>query len=110
MRKEGELKMARQLIADMTAPWRPDAFADEFTEAIHALAAKRAGAGETQKVTSLEGAAPAEASNVVELTELLSAASRRASWRERPGSGGKRASAAPAKKAAAAKAPRRRSA
>jgi DNA end-binding protein Ku len=69
--KEGELKMARQLIADMTVPWRPDALADEFTEAIHALAAKRVGAGKTQKVTSLDGAAPAEASNVVDLTELL---------------------------------------
>jgi DNA end-binding protein Ku len=70
--KEGELKMARQLIGDMTSAWKPDDYAEEFTSAIHALAAKRVQAGKTEKVTSLEGdEAPRVPSNVVDLTELL---------------------------------------
>jgi DNA end-binding protein Ku len=69
--KEGELKMARQLIGDMTSPWKPEAFEDKFTAAIHALAASRVEAGKTEKVTPVEEAAPEAASNVVDLTELL---------------------------------------
>lgn len=69
--KEGELKMAVQLVRDMTGVWQPDAYADKFTEAIHALAAQRVEAGKTEKVTPLEGEAPAASSNVVDLTELL---------------------------------------
>ena len=69
--KESELKMAVQLIRDMTGPWNPAEYRDTFTDAIHALAAQRVQAGQTEKVTPLEhGAAPA-ASNVVDLTELL---------------------------------------
>ena len=70
--KDGELTMARQLIGDMTSAWKPEDYADEFTTAIHALAAKRVDAGKTEKVTSLEGDdAPQATSNVVDLTELL---------------------------------------
>ena len=69
--KDSELKMAVQLIRDMTGAWQPKGHADKFTEAIHALAAQRVKAGKTEKVTSLEGEAPAPASNVVDLTELL---------------------------------------
>jgi DNA end-binding protein Ku len=70
--KEGELKMARQLINDMTHKWKPDDYADRFTASIKALAAQRVDAGKTEKVTPLEGDAPeAGASNVVDLTELL---------------------------------------
>src|SRR5678816_4227440 len=43
--KEGELKMAVQLIKDMTGTWNPDAYHDKFTSAIHALAAQRVDAG-----------------------------------------------------------------
>ncbi|MEO8836882.1 MAG: Ku protein, partial [Caldimonas sp.] len=53
--KEGELKMAVQLIHDMTAAWKPQAYTDKFTTAIHELAARRVKAGKTEKVTSLEG-------------------------------------------------------
>ena len=69
--KESELKMAVQLIRDMTGEWKPKDYADKFTQAIHALAAQRAKAGKTEQVTSLEGDARAPASNVVDLTELL---------------------------------------
>lgn len=70
--KEGELKMASQLIRDMTGAWKPDQFHDRFTAAIHALAAQRVEAGKTEQVTPLETEGEAEApSNVVDLTELL---------------------------------------
>jgi DNA end-binding protein Ku len=70
--KEGEMKMAVQLIRDMTGKWKPADYADKFTTAIHALAAKRLKAGKTEKVTPLEDAGAAAAkSNVVDLTELL---------------------------------------
>jgi len=70
--KDAELKMARQLIDGMTTPWQPEDYADRFTEAIHALAAKRRDAGQTEQVTSLEGEASAPSrGNVVDLTALL---------------------------------------
>ena len=70
--KEGELKMAVQLVRDMTGKWNPDDYADKFTTAIHALAAQRVKAGKTEKVTPLEDAGAASTgSNVVDLTELL---------------------------------------
>ena len=69
--KESELKMAGQLIRDMSGDWNPDDYADKFTHAIHELAAQRVKAGKTEQVTSLEGDAAAPTSNVVDLTELL---------------------------------------
>ena len=70
--KEAELKMARQLISEMTSPWKPENYEDQFTAAIHALAAKRVKAGRTSQVTSLEPDQSAlSRSNVIDLTELL---------------------------------------
>jgi DNA end-binding protein Ku len=67
--REGELKMAKQLIADMTLPWHPEHYADRFTEAVHELIAKRVAGGHTEAVEPMEKAR--EASNVVDLTALL---------------------------------------
>jgi len=69
--KEAELKMARQLIGDMTSPWKPEAYEDKFTAAIHALAAQRVKASDTEKVTPVKTDEVPSASNVVDLTELL---------------------------------------
>ena len=69
--KEAELKMAGQLVRDMTGPWKPDAYADKFTSAIHALAARRVESGKTEKVTPLEEEVAPSSGNVVDLTELL---------------------------------------
>src|SRR6185436_19241435 len=70
--KEGELKMAVQLVRDMTGKWDPSDYSDKFTTAIHALAAQRVNAGKTEKVTPLEDASgTTAATNVVDLTELL---------------------------------------
>jgi DNA end-binding protein Ku len=112
--KEGELKMAVQLIRDMTGEWKAKDHADKFTEAIHALAARRLKAGKTEKVTSLEGEAALQTSNVIDLTELLkkSLETRKpARGREAPAAAPSRKSAAkrsaPAKAAKAAARPRR---
>jgi DNA end-binding protein Ku len=68
--KEAELKMARQLIADMVEKWHPERYEDKFTHAVHALVAKRVAAGQTEEVEPMEEAAGSP-SNVVDLSELL---------------------------------------
>jgi DNA end-binding protein Ku len=68
--KDSDIKMAKQLIADMTTKWKPDAYADKFTHAIHALVAKRQKAGATETVEAMEDAGQ-PASNVIDLTALL---------------------------------------
>ena len=99
--KDAELKMARQLVTDMTQPWKPEAYADQFTKAIKALAAQRVEAGQTSKVTALEAESDTSvASNVVDLTELLK---RSLSGRNRTVSASKPTASKPAPKAAAVK-------
>lgn len=71
--KDSELKMARQLIADMTEPWKPEQYEDRFADAVMTLVKQRVAAGKTETVQPIEAdegtAAP---SNVVDLAELLS--------------------------------------
>jgi DNA end-binding protein Ku len=68
----GELKMAAQLIGDMTGPWKSGDYSDTFSDAILALASKKVEAGETATVSTLEDEPlKAGATNVVDLTELL---------------------------------------
>ncbi len=74
--KDNEVKMAKQLIADMTTKWKPDAYADKFTHAIHALVAKRQKAGSTEKVEAMEDTAEST-SNVIDLTALLARSLKR---------------------------------
>jgi DNA end-binding protein Ku len=88
--KPGELKMAAQLIGDMTGPWKSDDYSDQFSAAILALVSKKVEAGETSTVAALEHA-PAEVglSNVVDLTELLAKSlSRRTAGHGADGAGG----------------------
>jgi DNA end-binding protein Ku len=70
--KPAELKMACQLIADMTDDWRAEDHAERFTQAVMDLVAQRVAAGQAQAVQPLEGgpAAPPPG-NVVDPTELL---------------------------------------
>ncbi len=106
--KPAELKMAAQLINDMTGPWQPDDYTDKFSDAILALVNKKVEAGETATVKPLEDAAsPAGAGNVVDLTELLA----RSLGKRKPGSGGDKGSgsaAVVAKKAPSKGSTRRR--
>lgn len=70
--KPGELKMAAQLISDMTDKWESADYTDKFSTAVQKLVNQKIEAGETETVTPLEDApAEASASNVVDLTELL---------------------------------------
>jgi len=106
--KPGELKMAAQLIGDMTGPWKSDDYSDKFSDAILALVSKKVEAGETATVTALEDApAEARANNVVDLTELLA----KSLAKRKPGSSaedGTRSKAATAKKSAIKTTTRRR--
>ncbi len=72
--KPAELKMAAQLISDMTTPWDALTYTDKFSAAIQALVGQKVAAGETETVTPLEEKpAVAGAGNVLDLTELLAA-------------------------------------
>ena len=68
--KDAELKMAGQLIGDMTGTWKPEAYKDKFTDAIRELISRKFEAGNTETVAPIEET-PAMDSNVLDLTELL---------------------------------------
>lgn len=70
--KPAELKMAAQLISDMTGAWKSGDYSDRFGDAVQQLVNKKVAAGETETVTALEETpADSGANNVVDLTELL---------------------------------------
>ncbi|MBX3619627.1 MAG: Ku protein [Rhizobacter sp.] len=68
---ERELKMAEQLIDDMTEAFDPSKFADRFKQQVMALVEKKARAGETETVLEPEEEAPARSADVIDLAELL---------------------------------------
>jgi DNA end-binding protein Ku len=70
--REGEMKMAKQLIDDMAGHWRADEYRDSFRDAIMKLVHTKAEAGETQDAVKLEED-PGErtGADVIDLTELL---------------------------------------
>ena len=95
--KDTELKMAGQLIKDMSKPWKPGDYTDKFTHAINELIARKAKAGKTEKVEPVEEAPEGLAeSNVIDLAALLKSSLKRPE-------GTKRAPAKPAAKRAVAK-------
>jgi DNA end-binding protein Ku len=112
--KAAELKMATQLIADMTAPWKPEAYEDRFVDAVQALVKRKREAGEVETVEPIEAAPRAETpSNVVDLTELLarSLSQRKGGARNAEGTAdgeGKAGKRAPARRAPARSTPRKR--
>lgn len=65
-----ELKMARQLVEEMTGTWNPQDFKDEFRQEIMQLVDKKVKAGATETVIQ-----PAEAASggaeIIDLSELL---------------------------------------
>ena len=105
--KPAELKMAAQLISDMTAPWEAQVYTDKFSAAIRALVSKKVAAGQTETVTPLEETPPeASTGNVVDLTQLLAASLAK----RKPATGASRndGGAAGASRKAAAKVPRKK--
>jgi DNA end-binding protein Ku len=109
--KAAELKMAAQLIGDMTGPWKSDQYTDQFSDAILTLVRTKVEAGETATVNALE-AAPSEvgASNVVDLTDLLAKSLARRSSTPDAAASAKKATSKAAAKTASPATPRRRAA
>ncbi len=67
-----ELKMAEQLVDELTVDWNSDQFHDTFTAEVMALVEKKVKAGETEDVAQpIKLEETAAANNVVDLTELL---------------------------------------
>jgi DNA end-binding protein Ku len=83
--REGEMKMAKQLIDDMAGHWRADEYRDSFRDAIMKLVQTKAEAGETQDAVKLEDD-PGERSGaeVIDLTELLKRSLQGGSKRDKP--------------------------
>ena len=71
--RDSEIKMAEQLVEDMSTVWSPESYKDEFKNAILKLVEQRVKAGKTESVTPLEhleeGAAGG--AQIIDLTELL---------------------------------------
>ena len=66
-----EMKMAEQLVKDMSGKWDPDEFKDEFKHAVMKIAQKKIKAGDTETVIEPEEEAPAQGAEIIDLTELL---------------------------------------
>ncbi len=97
--REAEMKMAEQLVKDMSAKWDPENYKDEFKDAIMKLVHQRVKAGKTETVTPLEHVE--EESNqggakIIDLTELL----KRSLKKPGAGSPAKKATSSAAKPAA----------
>ncbi|HVE54611.1 MAG TPA: Ku protein, partial [Ramlibacter sp.] len=69
--REAEMKMAKQLIGDMSGHWSAQEFRDEFHDAVMKLVQAKAKAGEGEVVEPLEEAPDAKGADVIDLTELL---------------------------------------
>lgn len=70
--KDSELKMARQLIEEMTAPWDADDFRDSFKDEIMRLVRQKADAGEIESVEKIGAPGAArQGAEIIDLTELL---------------------------------------
>ena len=107
--KDTELKMAAQLIGDMKTDWKPESYADKFTDAIHELIARKVKAGKTEKVEPIEEAPEGFDSNVVDLSELLKKSlGARKGMDTASKSAKKTATKTPPKRAVAKKAPARK--
>jgi len=99
-----EMKMAEQLVADMTGQWNPEEFKDEFKHAVMKLVDKKVKAGKTETVIQPEEDAPQQGAEVIDLTELLKR-SLKGGAKKSPGgapSAAKKASKPAAKKSAKA--------
>ena len=69
--RDAEMKMAKQLIEDMSGHWSAQEFRDEFRDAVMHLVEAKAKAGESATVEPLEEAPQAQGADVIDLTDLL---------------------------------------
>lgn len=104
--KPGDLKMAAQLISNMTGKWKPADYTETFSAAVHELVKRKIKAGETESVTPVEDASTEEgSSNVIDLTELLARSLKRKTDTASKASANAKPKSAPRSKKAAAKPP-----
>ncbi|CAN7401020.1 Ku protein [Acidovorax sp. LjRoot117] len=99
-----ELKMAKQLVEEMSGPWDPEDFKDEFRLQVMKLVDKKAKAGEGKTVLEPQEEAP-KSGEVIDLTALL-----QRSLKGGGKSGAKPPAKTPARKAAAKAAPAKKAA
>lgn len=89
--REHEIKMAEQLVEDMSAEWDPDEYKDEFKDEILRLVDRKVAAGQTETVAQIEPeegqSVESRGAKIIDLTELLQRSLRKG------GSGGKAAAA-----------------
>jgi DNA end-binding protein Ku len=104
-----EMKMAKQLIAEMSGKWDPEDFKDEFRHQVMKLVEKKAKAGKTETVVEPEEEAPQESSNVIDLTELLQRSLKGGSKANGKAASKSAGKTAPAKKAKAKRATAKKS-
>lgn len=88
--REHEIKMAEQLVEDMSAEWDPDEYKDEFKDEILRLVDRKVAAGQTETVAQIEPeegqSVESRGAKIIDLTELLQRSLRK-------GGGGKAAAA-----------------
>lgn len=68
---KGELDMAKRLVQDMSADWKPEDYKDEFEDKIMALVEKKAHEGKIEDVETVGGEEERKTADVIDLTELL---------------------------------------
>ncbi|MES3015480.1 MAG: Ku protein [Pseudomonadota bacterium] len=70
---DAELKMAAQLVGDMTKPFKADDYRDSFKDEVMALVHRKVEAGQTETVLQPEALEPgaAKTADIIDLTELL---------------------------------------
>lgn len=68
---KGELDMAKRLVEDMSADWKPEDYKDEFEDKIMALVEKKAHEGKIEDVETVGGEEERKTADVIDLTELL---------------------------------------
>ena len=98
-----EMKMAEQLIKEMSGPWKPDEFKDEFKHQVMKLVDRKVKAGKTETVIQPEEEAPQEGAEIIDLTELLARSLKggKAKPRQAGGEAAAKPTPEPARKAAA---------
>jgi len=107
--KPGDLKMAAQLISNMTGKWKPADYTENFSAAVHELMDRKIKAGQIESVTPVEDASTEErSSNVIDLTELLARSLKRKTVTAGKAPPSAKAKAAPPSKKAPSKPPVRR--
>lgn len=100
-----ELKMATQLVKEMSGPWKPEDFKDEFRIQVMKLVEKKAKAGEGKTVLEPEEEAPQSGAEVIDLTALL-----KRSLKGGDKDGAKADAKSPSRKTAAKKVPAKKAA